>query len=549
MLIGMTVVLNGSDGAERPETRTLIRKQAMKEASIIRKRKGDYGRVNLGQPILVKRQPSPLPAHRAPEVGTSEPCDRCSVVCPKSCHCTVESCSCQSFDPADVIPGNKEPSVRFCAASKLSMTEFTSTLSAPLSTGYERVRNMSNIDLSELSMLASFRANTKITAALLYAEPSLLASFLRKRQLASYLLHVPALYNSSECLAAATDCLLVKVANVLSTAINHPSKRNQEIILHSKALQSLRTALTDSDAFSDARILVAIQLLSLYELLNFSPNDNGTAWSMHVNAGATFIQAQLLRFETDLEKSLLFSHSGAILSESFSANSDCYLDQLEWKDLYNSLATTEVNTSRGDEVTSHPSMRETRAHSLLFSLPGLINDVDRAMRSDSLVFNDRALLSLRQRCQRLHSAVRKWLNDYTKGSMSNKSAYQSVADLEIHDRYWEDELLPTMFDTSLLTARLLSILTICPRARLKREEKVQEWAAQALAASERQNHLHAHLPDILAWSMVQHTLKISQSILATKETLSPQSESCADSKEAQIRAMRRRYMQWHALLY
>lgn len=436
-------------------------------------------------------------------------------------------------------------------AWELSRTKFASTFSATLSTGYQRIRNVSNIDLSQLSMLAGFRANTKITAALLYADPSLLVSFLRKRQSLSYLSYVPALYSSSKCLAAATDCLLIRVANVLSTtAIHHPSKRNQEIILHSKALHSLRAALTDSAAFSDARILVAIQLLSLYELLNFSPNDNGAAWSMHVNAGAIFIQARSLRFETDLEKSLLSSHSGAILSESFSANSDCYLDQLEWKDLYNSLPSPEAHISPGDDATSHPSMREAKAHSLLFSLPGLINDIDRVMRSDSLLLNDGILLSLQQRCERLHNGVQEWLDNYDKTSTSNEAAYRSIPDLENHDRYWNDEILPTVVDTSLLTARLLSILTTCPRTSLKLEQRVQELAARALAASERQNdQLGRNSQDILVWSTVQHTLKISQSILATKKTWSPQPDGCEDFREAHRRAMRRRYMQWHALLY
>lgn len=77
----------------------------------------------------------------------------------------------------------------------------------------------------------------------------------------SYLQFVPSRYGLSCCLTTATDCLLAKLRGILM-----PDKKNKatELRLHSLALSSLQSSLSDPCASVAPETLCASQLLGLH---------------------------------------------------------------------------------------------------------------------------------------------------------------------------------------------------------------------------------------------------------------------------------------------
>ena len=131
---------------------------------------------------------------------------------------------------------------------------------------YERARSKFGIDLMSLSILTNFNVG-KSTIAILSADPTRLASLLNLQQW-SYLEYVPQRYGVSECLTAATNCLLAKVHTVLA-----PKEECFAVCtrLYGKALRALQDALASDSSAMDADVLCATQLLSLHEVCGPQP--------------------------------------------------------------------------------------------------------------------------------------------------------------------------------------------------------------------------------------------------------------------------------------
>ena len=74
---------------------------------------------------------------------------------------------------------------------------------------------------------------------------------------------IPVIYGTSECLTAATDCLLKRVQ-----AIIMPEKKHEtgELALYARCLRSLQEALQDSSRCHGPDVLCASQLLGLREV-------------------------------------------------------------------------------------------------------------------------------------------------------------------------------------------------------------------------------------------------------------------------------------------
>ena len=80
----------------------------------------------------------------------------------------------------------------------------------------------------------------------------------------SYLQFVPSRYGISDCVTAATNCVLGKVKSILAP---QQFKRNETmLVLYSKALKTLQDAISDESSCLDADVLCATQLLSLHEV-------------------------------------------------------------------------------------------------------------------------------------------------------------------------------------------------------------------------------------------------------------------------------------------
>ncbi|EMC99449.1 hypothetical protein BAUCODRAFT_337272 [Baudoinia panamericana UAMH 10762] len=257
-----------SNGPKVPkEARTTIRKQAMKDVGIARKKRGSYGRVNMRQ----------LPVYENAEASTAQ--IRAAVLMPSSESPTVDSSQARSRARKSALSGSThartastkpsrtlvlnecdEQSVSPYLADKDVACDVVLRSMAPYP-NYERACAKFGLELTSLAILTNFNVG-KSTIAMLSSDPSRLASLLGHKK-CSYLDYVPAYYGSSECLTAATDCLLARVHTFLA-----PKEECQAVCnwLYGKALRSLQDALNSDSLAVSADVLCATQLLSLHEV-------------------------------------------------------------------------------------------------------------------------------------------------------------------------------------------------------------------------------------------------------------------------------------------
>jgi len=307
------IVSNGPKLQADAATRQTIRKQAMKDVGIARRRKGNYGKQNTRQ-LVCTSNPKQLAVRPSSSPDSSETLTSDS-----------SDASDRTYDEEVVERQLARPRRK---ANALVGIQSLQTMS--LASAYEMARAEFNVDILDLAMLCHFNVG-KATIPILSADPSRLAALLGQQQW-SYLEYVPTRYGISPCLTAAANCVLAKVQAVLS-----PQARSLECVwnLYTKALQTLQNAIADETSCMKPDVLCATQLLSLHELLDPTRD---SAWSHHVNGAARLVKHRSTnRFRTDFEKALFAAHVGPCVSEALVSNQHCYLEELKWTTLYLSL--------------------------------------------------------------------------------------------------------------------------------------------------------------------------------------------------------------------
>lgn len=251
-----------SDGPKVPDSaRTLIRKQAMKDVGLARKKKGNYVRVNLRQvPVYDKSAAAgdTVPIRSSVNLSGVD-CSRCSTASSQ----TQNSSSAEMRQPSTDSADEWELALRQKAAATDGYASCDMVLaSISPCPDYQRARSRFGVELTDLAMLTNFNVG-KSTIAILSADPARLASLLGQEQW-SYLAYVPARYGTSECLTTATDCLLAKAHSALTV----PDEACRAVCnrLYGKALRALQDALADDSTVRGSDVLCATQLLSLHEV-------------------------------------------------------------------------------------------------------------------------------------------------------------------------------------------------------------------------------------------------------------------------------------------
>ena len=248
------IVSSGPKLQSDPSVRQLIRKQAMRDVGIARKRKGTYGKQNTGQ---LPRTDVPI----RPVVSSSTGGSSSSRTDSPETYASDTSGSSKGTEDTEVeelfdcqlVPARS-------TKTSPNGSAFLQTLTLPSS--YETTRSKFNIDIVDLSMLTNFNVG-KSTIPILFADPTRLAALLGQEQW-SYLSYIPSLYNQSACVKAATDCVLAKARSVLT----HQSGSTElELALYAKALRSVQAAISNPSACMFSDVLCATQLLSLHEVL------------------------------------------------------------------------------------------------------------------------------------------------------------------------------------------------------------------------------------------------------------------------------------------
>ena len=231
-----------------PSTRRSIRKQAMVKVAVSRREKGKNGKTNLGQlPVFSDEKYDPN--FRAPISSLCSDNDERTatpkgVVTKEISRMNRHATSCEdpdSWQPASIIPASLS------------------------SKGYESLRARHDFDILNLSALTSFYT-ARVTAQLLTREPSLLANILDCR-LPSYLEYLPSRFGLVTCLDDAACCVAARVRQCLTSPSSAPSVT--VILLYSKAIASLQSALANRTQCLQSEVLCATALLAIYEASRF----------------------------------------------------------------------------------------------------------------------------------------------------------------------------------------------------------------------------------------------------------------------------------------
>jgi hypothetical protein len=234
---------------EDKAVRTLIRKQAMKQASAARRRQGNYGKHNLRQYPVLYRDVAPRPT----EV----------ITCSENAYRHVENGHCRRNERQNA--GSEGARSGSSLQSLVNRSLIKPRLPSGLSRqGYEAAATGYDFDVVDLSRLASLHLG-RFAGKTLSADPSQLPSLLRKRQ-SSYLTYLPSRYEHSPCLKDAIDCIIARVRSIL--APDDKKLRSSVVPLYVKALKSLQNALDSPVQCYEPEVLCAIEILALYEVIH-----------------------------------------------------------------------------------------------------------------------------------------------------------------------------------------------------------------------------------------------------------------------------------------
>jgi hypothetical protein len=242
-----------------PALRTLIRKQAMKDVGIARKKRGGYGRVNLRQtPVEINTSVSKEASESS---GHSTDTDHHSHVTPES-----DLASSTPTTDTDATTPDDQLVVTRQMHTCLTDRDWLMPLNGPPATDYERLRMKYHFDIRDLSILTSFNIG-KGTMLAISSNPELLTTLLGS-EMQSYLQFIPSRYGHKPFLTAVIDCVSAKVHSKLYP--RNDMFEGMILRMYAKALAKLQVAVAGDESSLDPDLLCAIQMLSLHEVCTSS---------------------------------------------------------------------------------------------------------------------------------------------------------------------------------------------------------------------------------------------------------------------------------------
>ncbi|KAF2096710.1 hypothetical protein NA57DRAFT_58607 [Rhizodiscina lignyota] len=343
----------------------------------------------------------------------------------------------------------------------------------------------------------------------LLEQPSKVSSFMGRKS-PSYRAYFQSQYGRSACLTDAADALIVLLQGISKSG----SFRGGYLSLESygRALESLQRALnTPGEVTPD--ILCATELLTLYEVgfrrLTFwrfiltsnaqhiSPQSEN-AWTSHASGAASLM---CMRgpdaYVTDLEKSLFMSNVGPVMVKALLIDEACFLERPEWAEFMRSMM---------DDNNSPPERTK-----IVLSLYLLISRVPRLFKDiGSSYYNDtdmdpvihRELLS---RATRLRIELRGWREDHFDVHLKPMCGGPET------DGYCK--LLIFFFHCSILANRCVAALSWADPAEVDTlEEETYRWACTILTMIGTNDKVYANLQGAFYMS---HKIRMAESVLST----------------------------------
>ncbi|KAH8893086.1 hypothetical protein GQ53DRAFT_805883 [Thozetella sp. PMI_491] len=307
--------------------RRLIRRRAMRDVAAARRKKGDYGKHNLGQ--YPQFQETSVQAETKspedPRLALPRVLVRQHHVNPKSQECLIRvsaapSCGASYF----LVPPTPAP-----ASNLPVLKDFAILLT---------LRQLTGLRLGVGTVTLSQR----------FSEPgeSSASSSLGSWNLVSFL---PSRYGRVPALRHATDCVIAKLRRKHDSSSGVPHRDVSVLAHYHKALCALQAALDDESQRMLPETLFAAQLLGIFELLDENPETR--SWRRHARGAARLIEVRgAQRFHSDFESELFIAHVGSIVTEAFLSNTPCFLADGQWKSVMRSAICRDVSFSGHQEI-------------------------------------------------------------------------------------------------------------------------------------------------------------------------------------------------------
>jgi hypothetical protein len=248
------IVSDGPQIPDDPKIRTIIRKQAMRDVVVERKKRGSHRRASSMKYRVVDGGADTLT--RTVTLSTAASGESPS----------LDSRTSFVSKHRSEMTGSRGV-IRFdhSTTSTDRLGEHQTLPHAPtvkLTNGYEAQRSKYHFDITDLCLLTSFHIGQGTMSAMA-RDPQLLGTILGK-QVGSYLYFVPARYGHKPYLTAVVDCLIAKAHGALHP---HNTKLSARVLrMYGQALKAVQTAIGDEKASMDADLLCAVQMLSFYEV-------------------------------------------------------------------------------------------------------------------------------------------------------------------------------------------------------------------------------------------------------------------------------------------
>jgi hypothetical protein len=254
------IVTSGPQIPDDPKTRKIIRKQAMRDVAVERKKRGSSGRTrSMGCQVLDSSTDASTRAVALSPTASEELASLGTRIRPMSTQQGRAGSAINMTAFRGVIRFDHSTTSTVCFEQYQTLPR----IPTPNPTnGYEALRSKYRFDITDLCLLTSFHVGQGTMSAVA-RNPDLLGTILGK-QTSSYLHFVPSRYGHKPYLTAVVDCLIAKAHSTLHP---HDTKMSARVLkLYGQALRAVQMAVSDEEASRDADLLCAVQMLSFYEV-------------------------------------------------------------------------------------------------------------------------------------------------------------------------------------------------------------------------------------------------------------------------------------------
>lgn len=275
-----------------------------------------------------------------------------------------------------------------------------------------------------------------------------------------------------------------------------------------------------------------------------------SSWNFHLQGATQIVKHRApSHFREEFDKALFAAYVGPIVYHSLTSRRPCYLQDLEWKSLYESLI------QQSDSLT-HRSLLTIRLRKLMFRyvsksttifqtilyhylillpivsrVPGLCYELEMSIIQNETCDDDIAS-ALQERCRLTREELQGWWGDYTAHCVSTSLRPTSFRELSLRR-----ELLGMFWECVIIVNRLLS--TLVDEERIMRETETQTAALALLKLQDQCLSTHS-------WLFTYYETGVAQTVILTKDAWL--TEDVSKSTSERRVAMRERYIAWTNML-